>query len=233
MGCCQRTSASTPTTRPVRKLDLRLVVQDELVRGDRPPELADERKASGAEVPELLAVLDDTGAGLLGGVHREVRALQELVHRRRRASGYTANPMLASALTGMPPSSISDGERRLHPIQHLAGRPGVAFEHETELVAAEPGDGVARSNRLLQGVGDVAEERITVVMTERVVDLLEAVEVEHGDRDTESDSLGCGERLIARGRRRASGSEAASTGRAAPGTGWLPPCAGAGGSPTN
>ena len=58
-----------------------------------------------------------------------------------------------------------------------------ALEQDGELVAAEPGDGVARPDRLPQALGHLHEQEITRRMAEEVVDLLEAVEVEEEDRD--------------------------------------------------
>ena len=76
-GCCQRHSASAPTTRPVGDVDLRLVVQDELVVLDRAAQLAGEREALHG-VPVLLGLVE-LGAGVvgLGDVHRDVGALQQ------------------------------------------------------------------------------------------------------------------------------------------------------------
>ena len=53
---------------------------------------------------------------------------------------------------------------------------------DAELVAAEPGDGVALAERLLQPVGDLLQQAVAGVVAERVVDLLEVVEVDqhHG-----------------------------------------------------
>ena len=78
-GCCQRTSASTPASRPVAELHGRLVVDGELAALDRPGELglqlelADDR---GVHVGR-----EDRGAalaGLLGRVHGDVGVPQQL-----------------------------------------------------------------------------------------------------------------------------------------------------------
>ena len=50
-------------------------------------------------------------------------------------------------------------------------------EQDAELVAAEAGDGVGGAQRRLEALGDLLEEHVAVVMAERVVDLLEVVEV--------------------------------------------------------
>ncbi len=51
-----------------------------------------------------------------------------------------------------------------------------------ELVAAEAPDHVGAANYLAQPVSDLGEQRVTTRMTERVVDLLELVEVDEQDR---------------------------------------------------
>ena len=58
----------------------------------------------------------------------------------------------------------------------VLGAEHVGQQH-AELVAAEAGDGVGGAQRGLQPLGDLLEEHVAVVMAERVVDLLEVVEV--------------------------------------------------------
>ena len=56
-------------------------------------------------------------------------------------------------------------------------------EHDRELVAAEPGQRVALAQRAAEALGDDLEQLVAVVVPERVVDLLEAVEVDEQHRD--------------------------------------------------
>ena len=58
------------------------------------------------------------------------------------------------------------------------------LEQERELVAAEPGEGVARADRRGEAPRDLLEQLVAGVVAERVVHLLEAVEVDeqHGER---------------------------------------------------
>ena len=58
------------------------------------------------------------------------------------------------------------------------------LEQERELVAAEPGHGVHRAQHLAEAVGEYGEQEVTGGMSHRIVDLLEAVDVEeqHGER---------------------------------------------------
>ena len=65
----------------------------------------------------------------------------------------------------------------------VVGAEHVGQQH-AELVAAEAGDGVGGAQRGLEPLGDLLEEHVAVVVAERVVDLLEVVEVHdhHGQR---------------------------------------------------
>ena len=59
------------------------------------------------------------------------------------------------------------------------------MEEQRELVAAEARQRVLFARRGLQPRGDVLEEQVAGGMAERVVDVLEAVEVEEEERDVE------------------------------------------------
>ena len=66
---------------------------------------------------------------------------------------------------------------------------------EDELVPAEPPEGVARADAALQPAGDLRERAITRLVAERVVDPLEAVEVEEEEPDRPPRALEAGERV--------------------------------------
>src|SRR5205807_7576479 len=70
------------------------------------------------------------------------------------------------------------------------------LEQHGELVAAESREGVAGPAGVLEALRDLLEELIAGVVAERVVDLLEAVEVDqqHGERVRRA--LGPRERLV-------------------------------------
>ena len=55
-------------------------------------------------------------------------------------------------------------------------------QQDRELVAAEAGDGVAVADAVLQAPGELDQQQIADVVAERVVDLLEAVEIEQQQR---------------------------------------------------
>ena len=70
------------------------------------------------------------------------------------------------------------------PLGHLDHGLGVGsvLEEHGELVAAEPGRRVARAQAPAQAVGDGAEQLVAGAVAEAVVDELEVVEVDEGDR---------------------------------------------------
>ena len=63
-----------------------------------------------------------------------------------------------------------------------SGSVGV-LQQDAELVAAEPGDRVRGSHDAAEPFSDLREEHVAVLMTERVVHVFEAVQVEQHDRD--------------------------------------------------
>ena len=93
-------------------------------------------------------------------------------------------PMLASMCTRIPPTANerSSAARSRRPVA-LRRRLVAGVEHDRELVAAEPRQRVARPQRLLQARADLAQHLVAGVMAERVVELLEAVEVDQQQRD--------------------------------------------------
>ena len=62
-------------------------------------------------------------------------------------------------------------------------RLAVLRQQQAELVAAEPRDRVGRSQHVLQPPRELLEQRVADVVAQRVVDLLEAVDVHHHHRD--------------------------------------------------
>ncbi len=97
------------------------------------------------------------------------------------SSGATTNPMLDSIDRGRPLTSTSCSMTDAQAPEHLLGV-GDVGEDEPELVAAQPGHGVLGPDVVGQALGQAGEELVAVVVPERVVDLLEAVEVDDGQR---------------------------------------------------
>ena len=56
------------------------------------------------------------------------------------------------------------------------------LEHDGELVASAPRDGVPRAGDALEPAGDIGQHEIADLVPEAVVDVLEAIEVEEEDR---------------------------------------------------
>ena len=86
---------------------------------------------------------------------------------------------------------LADGERdfartrerrlfgqRLRPVRHVG-----AADHDGEFVAAQAGDQARPVDQRAQPLGDRAQQLIAAGVAERVVDLLELVEVQHQQRD--------------------------------------------------
>ena len=75
-------------------------------------------------------------------------------------------------------------ERELHALGHRGRLARIAdvLQQHGELVAAQPGDGVARTERPAQPARDGLEELVAGLVPEGVVDRLEAVEVEEQHR---------------------------------------------------
>ena len=67
--------------------------------------------------------------------------------------------------------------------------------HDGELVAAHAGDRVGLAHQRAQPIGDHLQELVAGGMAERVVDVLEVVEVEHVGGDHLA-ALGAGERVL-------------------------------------
>ena len=120
----------------------------------------------------------------LGAVQREVGVLQQLVRivavlRRQRDADRDADHDLM----------VVDLVRRRDHLDEAAGKGsrrgflGAPDLDHGELVAAEPRHGVARADGGLQPAADFLEQRIADGMAERVVDVLEVIEIEAQHRE--------------------------------------------------
>ena len=70
-----------------------------------------------------------------------------------------------------------------HAAREVRAVPEIAEEHR-ELIAAEARDGIGRSGKSLQSLGDGAQELIAGRMTERIVHQFEVVEIDEDDGGT-------------------------------------------------
>ena len=97
-GCCQRTSASAPRIERSDDRHDRLVVDDDLVVGQRPAEVREHAQAQQRVLVLLGAVELVVGLRLLGRVHGRCRRSASARWRRAPSSGKRAAPMLAPML---------------------------------------------------------------------------------------------------------------------------------------
>src|SRR3954451_11779129 len=117
---------------------------------------------------------DAVAARVLGAVERAVGARQErrvglALHRHRDAHrDRHAEVRLLDRLPRAPAG-----------LERLVGVGD--DEQRGELVAADPEERVAPAERAAQGIGNAAEDVIAVLVAERVVEALEAVEVDEHD----------------------------------------------------
>ena len=101
-------------------------------------------------------------------------------------SGNTATPTLARTWSGEP-GHLERRRQRVADaapdLTDVARRRSWRVDEDGELIASEPRDLVASAQRTAKPRADLPQERIARRMTERVVDLLEAVEIEEQDGD--------------------------------------------------
>ena len=166
--------------------DHRLVQDAELLALDRETEVRLElEQRHGVRVHLLVEHLVARLAVRLRAVHREVRVAEQVVGhvvargRQRDADAGAHEDVLSLQIERaleLDHDALGDARRIVH------GR-RVVDQHR-ELVAAEPGDRVARADALLEPPRHRHEQLIADGVAERVVHDLEAVEVEeeHGER---------------------------------------------------
>ena len=189
----QRLDADDPLGDDV---DLRLVVEDQLAGADRRAQLAEQLQPLRRVGVALGRVRLDAGARALGVVHRDVGALDERVHVGAvlRAVG-DADARVEHRHDAVERERA--GQRVLQAPGQLGRQAAVrdpAQEHR-ELVAAEARQRVAAAHHLAQADGDLLEQAVARVVPERVVDLLEAVEVDQQQRGRLAAALGGRQRV--------------------------------------
>src|SRR5204863_244168 len=162
----------------------RLVVQNQLALCHRPPQVAGEARLTQGLPLVLRRVNSKAAAGLFGDVHGNVGAAQ----RRARVVTVYRIHRDADRRAGLD-SVIADREgtfeRREYLSRgrdHVVGMLGVGAD-DRELVTAESRDGVGRPQHALQPRSDFLQQRVATVVPERVVDVLEPIEVEQQDAE--------------------------------------------------
>ena len=119
----------------------------------------------------------------LGVVHRDVRALEERPDGRA-VLGIERDADARLQLHGHAAERerAAQGVLQAHRQLDHGAAVGYAVEQDRELVAAEPGERVAAAQDGLQAARDLDQQLVAVVVPERVVDLLEAIEVDQQHR---------------------------------------------------
>jgi hypothetical protein len=154
-------------------------VDDQLSAVDGVPQLAGHRQARDGRVVHLrrehgVAPL----AGCLGLVEREVRVAHQVLGRLALVADDDADAGAGRHLGAVDVHGLG---------QHLDEAPGDllavrrrldVLEQDGELVATQPGSGVALAQHGADALGRLAQQRVAGRVPERVVDGLEVVEVE-------------------------------------------------------
>ena len=182
-----------PARLPIRKVDLRLVVQAELAALERAAQLETHLRARpGARVDVGGEELEGVAPGLLGAVHRRVgRAKQHFrvvaVRRERGDADARRHHDFLAADDRRGGEAIDDllrNERRIVGLRQVG-------QHDGELIAADARDRVAITQRGLQALCRLLQELVSRGVTLRVVHQLEVIEVDeqHAERNVASARL--------------------------------------------
>ena len=165
--------------------DLRLEVQLELVLGEGAPQLEIEaapRLRLRAQHRQEEAI----GAAAVGLrlVEREVGVGDQLVDRCAPSLGAMAMPALPPICSTCSLTSNGSASRLsiVSTISADHARVAAIGHDDDELVAAEPAHLVAAAGDVAQALADLDQQLVAGRMAERVVDVLEAVEIEQRDR---------------------------------------------------
>ena len=164
----------------------RLVVHLELVALDGHPQILLELDALAGQTHQLRGEpAHAVAAGLLGAVERQVGIAQQRVDVMAVARE-AADAHRGRDLHLQPTDHHGAAQLGLQPAHQLAGAPldvAVAVRHQhQELVAAQPCDQVVGVQRGIQALRDLHQQPVADVMAERVVDRLEAVQVDEDQR---------------------------------------------------
>jgi hypothetical protein len=115
----------------------------------------------------------------LGGIHCEIGVLDQLIEVgtvlrcQRNADAGVGGEMMAEAVAGLP-DGVMDSRDEFH---HIGGAADRGPDHG-EFVAAEPRDQIAPLEATLDAAGNRLQQLVADMMSERVVDALELVNVD-------------------------------------------------------
>jgi hypothetical protein len=178
----------------------RLVVQEELVPRNRSLELGAQREpVEHSGVQARVVAYDLAFAETLGRIEREIGAAQQpgQVQACFSAGGQDhAGAGAGQGLFTLHGERVS--ERGEQPVYEAIGlrRVGDVLDEDRELVATDSSHGGARPQVVLQPAGDVDQHLVAGGMAAGVVDVLEAVDVDHHDGEERSQPGSSGQRLF-------------------------------------
>ena len=162
--------------------DLRLIVEDELLILDGLAQVADQTKACRSARVHRCVVERVPEACVLGHVHRRVSAPKKRFDVDTVA-GRSGDADADSEVHGQSFKIDRLLDRRTNAANDLENLRATRLGHEHgELVAAEPGDRVVLAQSLSEAPSDLSQHLVAGRVAERVVDLLEPIQVhyEHG-----------------------------------------------------
>src|SRR5206468_10801048 len=131
----------------------------------------------------LEEAMDAASLGL-GGVHREVGVLDQLVEfgavlrRERDADAGVGREMMSEALIGSAYRLVNAG----HEFLYIGAAADGGLDHR-KFVAAKPGDEIARLDAILEAGRNRLQKLIADMVPKRVVDALEFVDVDIEQRE--------------------------------------------------
>ncbi len=169
----------------VDRIDLRLEHQPKLVARDRvAQQQLDLQLLLRAVVQVAGEEIDAVAPARLGLVHRGVGMAHQLVHVGRVVGEHRdADAARDVQLQRLDQARRAQrGQQPLRDLQRLAAA-GHAVQQHHEFVAAEAADDIGVADRLAQALRHELEQRVAGLVAERVVDGLEAVEVDEQHRD--------------------------------------------------
>ena len=173
----QRFAAGDPV---VLQVETGLVIDLEAAVGDGLAQI-DLQHAARADLRVHVRFEEAMGAaaGGLGGVHRQIRVLQDLVEvgavlrRQRDADRGVGGHLMAEAFIGRA-DRLEDAVDEVGDV----GRARHAGLHDGEFVAAEPGHEIGPADASAEADGDGFQQLVADHVSERVVDALEFVDVD-------------------------------------------------------
>ena len=123
-------------------------------------------------------------AGRLGGVHRDIRILQQLL-RFRRMVGEDRNADRGRHRERAPGGCLVQSIDRAYDARSALFDitcAGDIFDHHREFIATQPDHRVIQSHRGFQAGSDIDQHPVTCLVAQRVIDDLEIVEVDEQQR---------------------------------------------------